>query len=91
MKVYDCFIFYNEFELLELRLRALWNVTDYFVIVEANRKFSDPPKDFTFPKRAEEFKEFWSKIRLVKANLSAVPFKGAGDWAIEFAQRNMML
>ncbi|MBQ9497132.1 MAG: hypothetical protein IJR52_06110 [Selenomonadaceae bacterium] len=91
LKIYDCFTFYNEFELLELRLKALWDVVDYFVIVEANRKHNGEPKDFTFPKRAEEFKEFWSKIRFVKADLSAVPFKGVGDWAIENAQRNMIL
>ena len=90
MKVYDCFTFYNEFELLELRLRALWDVVDYFVIVEANRKHNGEPKDFTFPKRAEEFKEFFSKIRFVAADLSTVPFKGVGDWSIENAQRNMI-
>ena len=91
LKVYDCFTFYNEFELLELRLRALWNVVDYFVIVEANRKHNGEPKDFTFLKRAEEFKEFFPKIRFVAADLMNVPFKGVGDWAIEFAQRNMIL
>ena len=91
MKVYDCFTFYNEFELLELRLRALWDVVDYFVIVEANRKHSGEPKDFTFPKRAEEFKEFFQKIHYIAADLSTVPFKGVGDWSIENAQRNMIV
>ena len=33
MRIYDCFTFYNEFELLELRLKALWDVVDRFVIV----------------------------------------------------------
>ncbi len=91
MKVYDCFTFYNEFELLELRLRALWDVVDYFVIVEANMKHNGEPKEFTFLKRAEEFREFWSKIRFVNADLSKVPFKGVGDWSLENAQRNMIL
>ncbi|MBR0290255.1 MAG: hypothetical protein IJQ82_14870, partial [Selenomonadaceae bacterium] len=91
MKVYDCFTFYNEFELLELRLKALWNVVDHFVIVEANRKHNGEPKDFTFPKRAEEFKEFWPKIRFINADLSKIPFKGVGDWSLENAQRNMIL
>ena len=91
MKVYDCFTFYNEFELLELRLKALWDVVDHFVIVEANRKHNGEPKDFNFPKRAEEFKEFWSKIRYVNADLSNVPFKGVGDWSIEHAQRDAIL
>ena len=91
MKVYDCFTFFNEFELLELRLMALWDVADYFVIVEANRKHNGEPKDFEFPKRAEEFKQFWPKIRYINADLSNVPFKGPGDWSIEKAQRNMII
>lgn len=91
MKIYDCFTFYNEFELLELRLKSLWDIADYFVIVEANRKHNGEPKDFNFPKRAEEFKKFWPKIRFINADLSDVPFKGVGDWSLENAQRNMIL
>ena len=91
MRVYDCFIFYNEFELLELRLKALWDVVDYFVIIEANRKHNGEPKDFEFPKRAEEYEKFWSKLRYIKADLLNVPYKGSGDWSIENAQRNMIL
>ena len=91
LKVYDCFTFYNEVELLELRLKALWDVVDYFVIVEGNRKQNGDPKDFNFPKRAEDFKAFWSKIRFINADLSRVPFRGVGDWSIEHAQRNAIL
>lgn len=46
MKVYDCFTFYNEFELLELRLKALWDVVDCFVIVEADKTHTNQPKPF---------------------------------------------
>ena len=28
LKIYDCFTFYNEFELLELRLKSLWNMVE---------------------------------------------------------------
>lgn len=91
LKVYDCFTFYNEFELLELRLKALWDVVDYFVIVEANMKHNGEQKDFTFPKRDKEFKEFFPKIHYIAADLSPVPFKGVGDWSLENAQRNMIL
>ena len=91
MKVYDCFTFYNEFELLELRLKALWDVVDYFVIVEANRKHNGEPKDFNFWKRQKDFKDFLSKVRYVPADLSKVPFKGVGDWSIEHAQRNAII
>ena len=39
MKVYDCFSFYNEFDILEIRLQELWDVVDYFVLVEADTTF----------------------------------------------------
>lgn len=35
--VYDCFTFFNEYELLELRLETLYNAVDYFVISESNK------------------------------------------------------
>lgn len=34
MKIVDCFIFYNELDLLSLRLKELYDVVDWFVIVE---------------------------------------------------------
>ena len=36
MKIIDCFTFYNELQLLEYRLSILYDVVDYFIIVEAN-------------------------------------------------------
>jgi len=59
MKIFDCFLFFNELELLELRLMTLHDVVDYFVLVEANKTFTDKPKDFrtthcvSTPTRAE--------------------------------------
>ena len=91
MKIYDCFTFYNEFELLELRLKSLWDVVDCFVIVEANRKHNGEPKGFNFWARQDDFKDFLPKIRFVPADLSQVPFKGTGDWSIENAQRNAIM
>ena len=84
MSVYDCFTFYNEFELLELRLRALWDVVDCFVIVEANRKHNGESKNFLL----RELYESSPKIRCVSVDLSNVPYGGAGDWSIEITQRN---
>ena len=45
MKIYDCFTFCNEFDLLELRLRELYDHVDYFVLVEANKTFQNKDKD----------------------------------------------
>jgi len=35
MAVYDCFPFFNENDLLELRLNQHWNYVDKFIITEA--------------------------------------------------------
>ena len=88
MKIYDCFIFYNEFELLEFRLKALYNLVDYFVIVESNRTFTNKVKKCNFIDRADDFKQFFSKIKYVNVDLSGINYQGIGDWSIEIAQRN---
>lgn len=64
-RVFDCFTFYNEFDLVEIRLRELWNVVDYFVIAEANTTHQNNPKPFYFKENFEKFDEFKEKIRLV--------------------------
>ena len=90
MKVYDCFTFYNEFELLELRLKSLWDIVDYFVIVEADKNHTNKPKPFYFAERKDEFKEFLPKIRNIQLNVD-IDYKGVGDWSIENGQRNGIL
>lgn len=90
MKVYDCFTFFNEFELLELRLNSLWDMVDYFVIVEANKTHANVPKPFNFLERQKDFKQYFKKIRYVMDD-SVVPYKGVGDWSIENNQRNNIL
>ena len=90
MKIYDCFPFYNEFELLELRLKALWDVVDVFVIVEADKTHTNKPKPFYFWEGQDEFKEFFPKIRHLPVEMT-MPYNGVGDWSIENAQRDAII
>ncbi|MBR5913339.1 MAG: hypothetical protein IKZ58_03100, partial [Selenomonadaceae bacterium] len=90
MKVYDCFTFYNEFELLELRLKSLWDMVDYFVLVEADKTQNNVPKPFLFGERISEFKEFLPKIRHIPMRMN-FDYKGAGDWTLENEQRNSIV
>ena len=87
MRVYDCFTFYNEFELLELRFKSLWEVVDCFMLVEADKKHTNEPKPYYFWERQDDFKKFWPKIRHLPVEMT-VDFKGVGDWSIENAQRD---
>ena len=44
MKIIDCFIFYNELDMLKYRLNILNNYVDFFVIVECKYTFSGKEK-----------------------------------------------
>ena len=43
-KIWDCFTFYNELDILEIRLSELDRVVDKFVLVEAEHTFRGNPK-----------------------------------------------
>ena len=61
--IYDCFLFLNELDLLEIRLNELDEVVDIFVIVEFNRTFSNIPKSYYYDDNKNRFKKFHKKIR----------------------------
>lgn len=44
MKIYDCIPFFNEFELLRLRIAYLEDLVDCFVVIEAHQTHSGKPK-----------------------------------------------
>ena len=90
MKIYDCFTFFNELELLELRLETYYDIVDYFVIVEADKTHANIPKPFNFYEHRNRFKKFFPKIRYVMDD-SVVPYSGAEDWSIENNQRNNII
>lgn len=62
VKIYDAFIFFNELDLLEIRLNILDAVVDYFVIVEATKTFSGQEKPLFFEENRDRFSRFNNKI-----------------------------
>ena len=65
-KIYDCFNFFNELDILELRLNILYDYVDYFVIVESSVTHSGQPKPFYLEENKERFAKFWDKIIIFK-------------------------
>lgn len=61
-KVYDCFLFFNEIELLELRLEILNEVVDKFILVESTSTFSGKEKRLFFEENKDSFSKFEDKI-----------------------------
>lgn len=62
MKIYDSFLFFNELDLLDVRLNYLDDVVDYFVIVESTVTFSGKSKPLYFDLNKDKFKKYAHKI-----------------------------
>jgi beta-1,4-mannosyl-glycoprotein beta-1,4-N-acetylglucosaminyltransferase len=87
--IYDCFLFSDELEILELRLAELDEVVDHFVLVESKSTFSGIPKNLFFEENKHRFKRYLNKIRHVIVEDS--PEKQESAWDVEAHQRNAIL
>lgn len=61
-RIFDCFIFYNELDILDIRLNTLDPLVDYFVLVESTHTFTGQPKELIYAKNNRRFKKFHDKI-----------------------------
>lgn len=60
--IYDAILFYNELDLLEIRLNILNDYVDYFVITEATETFMGKTKPLYFKENIERFSKWRHKI-----------------------------
>ncbi len=60
MKIFDCFMYFDEEIVLDLRLNVLNNYVDYFVIVESSYTHKGDKRDLKFNHR--KFEKFKDKI-----------------------------
>lgn len=68
MKIYDCFPFFCELDLLEIRLNILDPYVDYFVIRESNLGFAGNSKKYFFEENKNLFEKFLHKIIYIKVD-----------------------
>lgn len=68
MKIYDCFPFFNELDVLEIRFKEMYNTVDYFVLVESNVSHSGKPKEYIFEQNKERFAPYLDKVRHIKVD-----------------------
>ncbi len=86
-KIYDCFTFYNEFDLLELRLSEHYDYVDKFVICEANKTHQGRDKPFFLEENWDRYKKFHDKIIHIKVtDMPTHP----NAWVLENYQRNCL-
>lgn len=71
--IYDCFVFYNELDLLDMRLNILNSVVDRFVLVEGNKTFKGKEKPSYYLENKDRFTDFNHKITHLIADLNPNP------------------
>lgn len=91
MAIIDCFTFYNEMELLEIRLNYLAPVVDKFVLVESTKTHSGLDKPLFFEENKALFKPFLNDItHIIVDNMPSV--NDVSDrWVLENYQRNSIM
>jgi len=97
--ILDCFMFFNEYDILEGRLEYLYDHVDYFVLVESNLTHAGNPKPMNFMENMPRYKKYLDKILYFPYAASAAQFDFTklpthdrdfdnGFWRMENAQRN---
>jgi hypothetical protein len=93
-KIYDCFIFYNELDMLEYRLHVLESTVDYFVLVESTLTFTGKPKELYYQNNKKRFERF----NIIHVIVDTFPYDqktiniAAGDtWKNEKHQRDAII
>lgn len=86
--IVDAFMFYNELDVLEWRLRALDPHIDIFVLVESEVTHVGLPKELIFEKNKERFSKWIPKIRHVVARNMPTD---QNPWSREKYQRHCIL
>lgn len=87
--IIDCFTFWKELDLLEIRLNELYKSIDKFILVEASRTQSLIEKPFFFEENKKRFSKFLDKIIHVK--IEEYPDNNSNLWNMENFQRNCIL
>ena len=87
--VYDCIPFFNELDILKLRMQILAPYVDFFVIEEASVTFSGEPKRMIFAENRQLFTEYEEKIRYVAVDNS--PMEGVTTHERDKFQKNQLI
>ena len=88
--LYDCFTFFNELDLLEIRLNYLNEYVDKFVLVEMGKTHSGQDKPFYFEENKSRYKKFLPKIIHIK--VTDYPENSINDsWHLENYQRDCIM
>jgi len=92
--IYDCFSFFNELDILEIRLNILNDVVDRFVLVESHLTHQGKSKPLFYAENQTRFAQFRDKIiHIVSENPPPSPQTDDASkiWYLENYQRDSIM
>ncbi|MEO1328222.1 MAG: hypothetical protein AAFW46_01015 [Pseudomonadota bacterium] len=101
--VYDCFPFFQELDILEIRLAELYDVVDFFILGEARETFQGASKPLYFQENRARFAPYLDKICTVTVagsddpgpyrarRYDATKSRRSPAWTRQGAQRNALI
>jgi beta-1,4-mannosyl-glycoprotein beta-1,4-N-acetylglucosaminyltransferase len=93
----DAFTFFNEYDMLEARLKYYYDFVDRFVISECSHTHAGNYKGFNFEKEQKRYEKYLDKIVYLKLDINPSQYDfskpkntdySAGNWILEKQQRN---
>jgi beta-1,4-mannosyl-glycoprotein beta-1,4-N-acetylglucosaminyltransferase len=88
--ILDTFMFYNELDVLELRLTVLDEYVDRFVLVESEVNHTGEPKELFFQNNRDRYAKWLPKIEHIIVTADESP-KDENPWSREKYQRECIL
>ena len=95
--IIDCFMFFNEIDILQLRIKLLYDIVDYFIIIEGDTTFQGEYKDYFFEKNIDLFHQYIDKIIYKKIKIPSIDYLNKynseykdfdNPWKREYYQRD---
>ncbi|KAK9812905.1 hypothetical protein WJX72_005596 [[Myrmecia] bisecta] len=86
-RVYDCFQMNSELEMMEIRLNTLYQVVDYFVVIESKLSYRNTSKPLFFRQHEQRFQAFVDKIIYIALD----SLQGSTNWEREWFQRQSLV
>ncbi|MCC6887079.1 MAG: hypothetical protein IT536_00860 [Hyphomicrobiales bacterium] len=88
-RVFDCFTFFNELDVLDIRLAELDPLVDFFVIVEAPWTFTARSKPLHFAENRSRYERYAPKI--IHVVVDDLPVEAPSHWIRETHQRDAIM
>jgi beta-1,4-mannosyl-glycoprotein beta-1,4-N-acetylglucosaminyltransferase len=86
--VYDAVIFSTELDMLEIRMRELWDVVDRFLVLESDKTFTGRDKKLVLQENIEAFA--WAKEKLLHLSFTGLDPSPKDPFHNEGRQRQAM-